>query len=125
MGKPLILVVDDDQNMCDVVCRVVEECGCKALGSHSYDGALELAEKQHIDATITDWDLKDRRTGVDIARQLQRINPELLLVFITGKSVRDLTVAALDLNVYGIMEKPVSLVDLRVVIDELVDMHNQ
>ena len=120
MGKPSVLVVDDDHNVREVVCRVVEQCGCTAIESHDYDQALELAAKHHIDAAITDWDLKKTRTGVDIARKLQRENPDLPLVFITGMSVCGLSAASKDITVYRIMEKPVSLAELRVVIQELV-----
>ncbi len=120
MVKPSVLVVDDDHNLREVVCRVVEQCGCTAIESHDYDRAMELAAKHCINAVITDWDLKQARTGVDIARKLQRENPDLLLVFITGMSVRGLSAASKDLIVYRILEKPVSLAELRVVIVELV-----
>ena len=119
MEKPSVLVVEDDENVLDAICRVVEDCGCHAIGAGSYRQALACAKQSRVNAAITDWDLNGDKSGVDIGRDLQQTKPEFLLVFITGKSVEKLRMATSDLSVFQIVEKPVSLKKLRTLVCEL------
>lgn len=121
MDKPLVLIVEDDNNVLDAIRRVIEQSGCVAITSNSFRQALELAREQKIAFAITDWDLNSEKTGVDIGRALQAINSNTLLVFITGKSVTELQAVASDLHIHTVLEKPVSLKILRALVDELLD----
>lgn len=123
MDKPIVLVVDDDRNVCEAICRVIEQCGCVAIPAFCFQQALDNAHLHKISFAITDWDLNEKKSGIDVGALLQSINPKLPLVFITGKSVSNLCAVASNLDIYCVLKKPVDLESLRSLTSQLSETY--
>ena len=67
--KPLILVVEDDEEMNRLECELLELCGMDAVSAYTGPEAVELAEKCDADAVLLDVMLPDM-DGFEACRKI-------------------------------------------------------
>jgi two-component system, OmpR family, alkaline phosphatase synthesis response regulator PhoP len=108
----LILVVEDDPDLCDLIATVLED-NLKVRTVKAEDGeqALELIQKLKPDAVLLDIWLP-KVTGLDVARSV-RSNPQtwsIPLVAITSASLAPTIIAGCDYH-FAKPFDPVVLVD--------------
>jgi len=81
----LVLVVDDEELLCDVNVAVLKALGYKALAATDGMQALELFKSHRNDITIALLDVvMPRMGGVELAEQIRAIAPNLPIIFLTG-----------------------------------------
>jgi chemosensory pili system protein ChpA (sensor histidine kinase/response regulator) len=71
-----LLVVDDNQELCKTLSRVLTMNGHQCLCAHSGDGALELLKEQIPDLVIADL-MMPHSSGLDLLRAV-RMQPRLI-----------------------------------------------
>jgi PAS domain S-box-containing protein len=84
-GKETILLVEDEDDVRQLACRVLDVLGYRIL--QAGDGATALAildEEPDISLLFTDVVLPGGMTGPEIARQAQARNPALKVLFTSG-----------------------------------------
>jgi CheY-like chemotaxis protein len=78
-----ILVVDDDHDMVDTLCDVLELRGWRTLRAYDGESAVSLAT-----STAVDWVLMDVRmphmTGVQALEEIRRTRPDQRFVLMTA-----------------------------------------
>src|SRR5882672_1429210 len=79
----VVLCVDDDTDYCELVRRMVTAPGVEAIGAGSAEEALELIEKQRIDAIVTDLNLPER-TGIELISTLRGAGNLVPVLVLTG-----------------------------------------
>ncbi len=86
-----VLVVEDDEIVCQLVCRVLEERGYEVLSAPDGEEALEfgLDRLQGLDLLIADM-VMPRLGGVELSRRLRERQPGLPVVLMSGYSETDL-----------------------------------
>jgi len=68
--------------------------------------AIKEAERTPIDLVISDY-LMPQITGIDLLKELQRIQPEMVRVLLTGFADKENTIRAInELDLYQYLEKP-------------------
>ena len=80
-----ILLCDDDREVCDVVCAMLEAVGLKVEAVPSAEDALEQMRVKAPDLLVLDWSLPGM-TGIELCRLLRR-EPKLQtlpVLFLTG-----------------------------------------
>lgn len=84
-GKETILVVEDESQVRDVVCRVLDSLGYTVLQADHSDRAEEivLKEKLAVDLLVTDVVLPGR-SGPDLFQKLSRHRPALRVLYMSG-----------------------------------------
>ena len=81
-----ILVVDDDSLVAESTVSMLEHLGHCAILTTSYVAALEtLRTEPQIDLVITDQ-VMPGMTGIELARQIRQLRPELPIILATGYS---------------------------------------
>jgi CheY-like chemotaxis protein len=81
----VILVVEDDPVLRQMTAARVAALGYEAVAVPSAEAALDrLAEGGRIDLVFTDIMMPDGRTGLELARELRRLRPELPILMTTG-----------------------------------------
>lgn len=84
-----ILIVDDDPQMRTLLKRVLHEAGHATCWAASGPGAMRLIQGgEHIDLVILDITLEGQMTGYDVARQLPRGLPLIILSGMLEEEVR-------------------------------------
>lgn len=67
-ARPLnmrVLVIDDDETVCAGMFHLLRDWGCKCDAASSIEEALELASIQVPDLVISDYRLREQRTGLE------------------------------------------------------------
>ena len=82
--KPLILIVEDDEDMARLNTRLLERQGYDALVAYSAAEARQIFQQQQPDLYVLDIMLPDG-DGLSLCREIRRKHDEPVL-FLTGKS---------------------------------------
>lgn len=107
-----LLILDDDPVCQRLLASFLEEDGHQVASFKSGDAALDHARGWEPDVFLTDWQLKEARDGVDIARELHGLWPNARIVFMTGLPADHLERNLGDLPVMMILEKPLDVDEL-------------
>ncbi len=85
-GEGTVLLVEDEQGVREVVSSILQLHGYKVLEGEDSKSAMSLfnKHKSDIDILITDVMLPGGSNGVQIARALREIRPELGVLFMSG-----------------------------------------
>ena len=78
-----ILVLEDDRDLNDAVCRHLETRGYSVTGCTGADDAFFVMESRRCDLVISDIMLPGR-SGFDFAKDLRQIDPDIPILFMTA-----------------------------------------
>jgi two-component system response regulator HydG len=81
--QPLILLVDDDHDLCDSLWDLFRERGYRVALAHDAVEAQQVLAKQVFQVVLIDMKLP-RGTGSDVLRTVREANPKAGTVLITG-----------------------------------------
>jgi DNA-binding NtrC family response regulator len=85
MGRPQILLVDDEQDMLDIEIAALREAGFEALPAISGDvAAILLEEGLPFDLLITDIVMPGTLDGFALARRAKELRPDIRIIYSTG-----------------------------------------
>jgi len=82
-----VLVVDDDVDNAAMMAEVLTDEGYVVTMAPSGSAALLLWDQQHFDAALVDGLMPDM-SGWELARELRKRSPHVLLAMVTGMDVR-------------------------------------
>ncbi len=103
-----VLVVDDDEAVRIGTLHLLRDWGCVAEAAESIEEALVLAGLHSPDVVISDYRLRDQRTGLEaIAALRSALGQGLPALLITGDTAPDRLREALSSNI-PLLHKPVS-----------------
>lgn len=109
--KPLILCVDDEQNVLDVLCRTFERFAT-VLTAKSGPEALAVLRTRPVDLLITDQKMPDM-TGIELARAARDEGLNVTTILLTAyTNPADLIAAINDGQVFRYVTKPWDVNDL-------------
>lgn len=100
-----ILVVEDERNLADAICRILEDEGYNAEAAYDGKAGLAYAESGMYDAAILDVMLP-AMDGFEIVRELRRAGSELPVMMLTAKTSTADKVEGLDCGADDYMTKP-------------------
>ncbi|HLH21855.1 MAG TPA: response regulator [Chloroflexota bacterium] len=112
--RPVVLVADDDQSLCDLLHEFLEEEGYTVVGMRTGLAALVRLEAGGIDLALLDWRLPGL-TGPDICRRIraaERADARRLPIVVTSASGHLERAAALAAGADDYLAKPFELDDL-------------
>ena len=124
MFKPKrILVADDEAKIGLMLQEILADDGCQVTSfSYSLD-ALRALKSNRYDVLLTDLKMPVL-DGLELARQARRIDPELVIVVITGYASPETVIEALRLSVSDYLIKPFDISELRKVVQRALEARN-
>jgi two-component system cell cycle sensor histidine kinase/response regulator CckA len=103
-----LLIVDDEPIILDVFRRFLEAEGRTLLLAGSAREAIETAERaDDVDVALVDKNLGDG-SGLDVARKLRALKPDVEVILITGYASLDSAIEAVQIGAFDYVTKPVS-----------------
>ncbi len=86
-----VLYLDDDDAMVFLVTRMLERAGYRASGYQGAQEALDAVrdDPQRFDLVVTDYNMP-RLSGLEVAREIARLSPDLPVMLTTGDITEDL-----------------------------------
>jgi len=115
-----ILIVDDDKIIADILKdllsdreRSVDVC---------YDGlaSVECIQKNFYDLIIVDL-VMPRVGGLDVLNYAKKINPDVIVIIITGYASIETAIMAIKEGAYDYIRKPCKLEEIKIVVENAVD----
>ena len=105
-----ILIVDDEALTLRTISRALEAEGYEVLLAQSGEEAVEIAAKEHPDIALLDVVLPGI-DGVEVLRQLRRLDPAIVVVMMSAYRVVERAVEAIKLGAYDYLTKPFHIAD--------------
>jgi len=100
-----ILIVDDEAFIRENLERILSEDGYRTFTAKNSAGGLRLAEEEEVDLVLLDLNL-GAESGLDVLRRLKEIDPDVLVIIITGYGTVESAVEALKMGAYDYIKKP-------------------
>ncbi|HVN75616.1 MAG TPA: UDP-3-O-acyl-N-acetylglucosamine deacetylase [Thermoanaerobaculaceae bacterium] len=105
--KPLVLIVDDEPGILTQLSHILEDEGFRTIVTGKGEEALELYRRRRPAVVFLDIWLPDR-DGLETLQALRAIDPEAVVVMISGHGTAPTAVRAIKLGAYDYLEKPLA-----------------
>jgi len=112
-GSETILVMEDNETVRTLACKMLESLGYHVLTAESTDHCVEMAEKypEAIDLLLTDV-IMPKKNGKELYAELKRFRPDLKVLFMSGYTADVISHhGVLDEDV-NFLQKPFTVHDL-------------
>jgi len=110
-GRNRLLLVDDDGVFLGVLSKAMKNRGYDVVASPGIDDALVSAHEVPPDMAVVDLKLEDE-SGLDLIPSLIDINPNMIIVVLTGYSSIATAVTAIKRGASEYLSKPVTAGDV-------------
>lgn len=122
-NKTNILIVDDEQTLCETLSLILEEEGYRV--SIAFDGleAIQKIESEKFDLIFCDLRMP-RLDGLKVLEKVEEVCPEAYFIVMTAYGSMDTTIEALKRGAYDYVVKPLIFDDLLLKLRRLVAFKN-
>ena len=118
-----ILVVDDERDIRELICDILEDEGFATRMAANSDACMAELNREPPGMMILDIWLKDSNMdGIDILTAVKRDNPGVPVVIISGHGNIEIAVAAIKQGAFDFIEKPFNIEQLLVVIRRAMEV---
>ncbi|HSQ90728.1 MAG TPA: PAS domain-containing protein [Nitrospiraceae bacterium] len=107
-----VLLVEDNQDLVIGLQDLLRHDGYAVTVAGTVAGAIELVRAHRFNAIILDLGLPDG-DGLDVLKEVRRLDPSLPVVIVTAHISRDRTVGSLTEGAYAYLTKPYDRDELR------------
>jgi two-component system response regulator HydG len=104
--KKRILIIDDDTDMCMLLNRFLTKNGYEVDTANSGLRGIEKFKEINFDIVLCDYRLGDKKDGKDVLIEIKKINPQTVVLIITGYSDIKTAVDVIKLGAYDYITKP-------------------
>src|SRR6185369_16859193 len=110
-----ILIIDDEAFICENVQRILSGEGFEVRAAATGREARDFVASEEIDLALLDLNL-GTENGIDVLKALKELDPELLVIIITGFGSVESAVETLKLGAFHYMKKPFKADALRLIV---------
>lgn len=114
-----ILIVDDLRNMRLTLGGVLEDEQHNVVIVEDGYQAIKAVENTHFDAVFMDIKMPGIN-GVETFREVKKLDPEIVVIMMTGYSVEELAKAAFEEGAYTCLQKPFDMEKVISIVDSIV-----
>ncbi|MFC1547072.1 sigma-54-dependent transcriptional regulator [Candidatus Neomarinimicrobiota bacterium] len=112
---PRILVIDDEEAMRDSSAQVLTKAGFQVETAENGELGLRKVNEQSFDIILLDLKMPGLH-GEKVLRRIREIDPEMIVIIITGYASVESAVETLKQGAYDYVPKPFTPEDLRLVV---------
>lgn len=100
-----ILIVDDEAFIRENLERIIAEDGYRPISTESPEEAIRIVAEEEISLVLLDLNLGSS-SGLDVLKTMREVDPEILVIIITGYGTVESAVEALKIGAYDYIKKP-------------------
>ena len=115
-----ILVVDDEEQMRDLLAKVLERKGYQVSVCGDGTEALALLEREPADLVVTDVRMPGLN-GMEALRAIKELNPEIVVLIMTAFGSIDQAVQAVKEGAYDYINKPFKIDEILLTIEKALE----
>ncbi len=117
-----ILIVDDEADIRMLITGILDDEGYETREASNSTETLEEIRRRRPDLVVLDvWLQNSELDGIEVLTKLQRIDPDLPVVIISGHGTIGTAVQAIKLGAYDFIEKPFKSDRLILVVDRALE----
>ena len=117
-----ILLVDDDQEHCDVLAATLKGLGYEVTYTTSPREALDRVGSETFAAILTDLTMTDMG-GLELCERIIGTRPDVPVLVVTGNGSMDLAIAAMRAGAHDFLTKPIDVDLLSLSVSRAVRHH--
>jgi CheY-like chemotaxis protein len=110
-GRKRVAIVDDDRDMVETLCDILELHGWETLTSYDGEEAVLLSEQEDVDLFLMDVRMP-RMNGVDAWHAIRSRQPEARSVLMTAYAPPEALALTPGEGVVRVLRKPVAIPEL-------------
>lgn len=114
-----ILVVEDDQALNKLICRVLTKNNYEVISAFDGEEALALLDKNYIDLIVTDL-MMPKMDGYDLTKELRENGYQLPILVVTAKDSFPDKLKGFKLGIDDYMVKPIDVNELLLRVEALL-----
>ena len=115
-----ILVVDDEEMIRELLSSALQQENYQCHLASNVDEAFSVLGSQRIDLVISDI-MMPGRSGVDLLRDLKKVDPEIAVLMITGLSDMNTALECIHLGADDYLTKPFGISRIMLTVKNLIE----
>ena len=119
-GKPLILAVDDEENIRNLITYTFEEHNLEVMTAENGKAAITILENNPIDVIITDL-LMPTMTGLALIREMKKRKSAIPIIIITAYGNTEMVKEIIAEGVFRLIEKPLDFDRLVPIVQDAIE----
>lgn len=123
-GKPLILAVDDEENIRNLITYTFEEHNLEVMTAENGKAAITILENNPIDVIITDL-LMPTMTGLALIREMKKRKSAIPIIIITAYGNTEMVKEIIAEGVFRLIEKPLDFDILIPIVQDAIENKNK
>ena len=113
MKSQPILIVDDEQDFRELLVEALRAEGYQVESAPDVATALGQVRAKHHSVILTDLNLPGGQSGMDLLRELRKLDRRAFCILMTGNATTAVAIQALKEGAYDFIQKPFTLVELK------------
>lgn len=122
-NQRLVMVADDNRYVNDIMTEMLKEAGYEVLPVFDGQSALSLFDDRRPDLVLLDYRMPEM-DGIDVLREIKRMDANAPVIFITGEGSEDVAVQAMKAGADDYISKPISFPDMLQTVNKLLRDHD-
>lgn len=119
-GKPLILAVDDEENIRNLITYTFEPYDFEVITAENGKSAITILEHNPVDVIITDL-LMPSMTGLALIREMKKRKSSIPIIIITAYGNTDMVKEIIAEGVFRLIEKPLDFETLVPIVNDAIE----
>ncbi|HPA99678.1 MAG TPA: response regulator [Candidatus Marinimicrobia bacterium] len=108
MNQYKILIVDDEQNVCEFLGEFLQDKGYLVIKARSGSKALRYLEKNNPDLVLLDI-LMPGMSGLEVLKRIRKLYPDLPVIILTGVKDKRVVDDIINIGPVDFIPKPIDL----------------
>lgn len=107
-----ILIVDDEPQLRDIACQMLDELGYNTVSVSSGESAMDFVKNNSVDLIVIDMLMGAGMNGRQTYAEIKALDPDLRAIIVSGFSEDEDVKETIKMGAYTFVKKPYSLVQL-------------
>jgi len=116
-----ILVVDDEESICQSLKAILSDEGYQVLVAGSGEEAVQLIEDEMPQLVLLDIWLPGM-DGLETLKAIKKVHPKVLVIVMSGHGTIETAVKATKLGAFDFIEKPLSLDKIIILVNNAINL---
>jgi len=107
VSKPVVLIVDDEVEVCDVAAKILERAGFRAIKAYDGQSGVEAFARAQHELSLVLLDLAlPKLTGSEVFAQMRALSPVVKIIITSGYDEKEAKNRYRELSSSGYLQKP-------------------
>jgi two-component system, NtrC family, nitrogen regulation response regulator NtrX len=124
-NKISILVIDDENDICEMVSAILKDEGYKTQIANNYDEAIHIIQNENISLILTDiWMNNDTKAGLKVLSWSKKNNSLIPVIMMSGHGNIETAMNAAKSGAFDFIEKPFKSERLLLLVEKALNDRN-